>query len=271
MSEHRADRAQPQQPHEHRPDQAQISRRRFLQSAGVATLGAAVLGVGLPSTTQVGPSDEYAKLVKIAASDASSRGFQTQLTLPSYKDWGGYGSAFINFYCGLGPLECGISTTPAFGGKWHWFVNGASNAPSGPYEYNDSAVVTILLALDEGLAPNGVRNTIVFKVNGVEKYRTPTGYSTPFSDAQKARLILATAQSRDVTPPLAPWAVTHYQVTAAQMKLKTATNVWADVTTANVGYSRFHWPSGVATNGTADYNVNFSYLNSSTVYASLNK
>ena len=207
---------------------------------------------------------EYAKFVRVAPTSSSTKGFQVTLKLPSSKALVGQ-EDYINFYCGLHGLECGISTKnhPDFkvGGalKWRWFVNGTSKATGSP-EYSDGSTITLLLAIDESQ-----NNRIVFKVNGVQKFISPESYSA----IDNSRLIIAALQAVGIKRPLAAWKLTHAQVTASAMKYKTSNNTWQNITNNNAAWDKFNAPTDQATfPAIQNYTVSPN-LASSTIYASI--
>lgn len=183
---------------------------------------------------------EYAKFFRVQANTKNAKGFSALITLPCSKSFGHEGD-FINFYCGLGPFECGISTkrNAAFSGKWHWFANAlaASGEPVNmlaPVQYKDGEEVEICLMIDET-----ADNKIKFKVNR----RTVHTSKFSYSGQANSRLIIACAQATsDGDRPLAPWGIFHKEVTAAQIKYKNGFNTWRGITLKNASCDLWRLP-----------------------------
>jgi hypothetical protein len=212
---------------------------------------------------------EYAKIVRLTKSDYN-RGIQTTLTLPSYVELTNPEN-YINFYCGLGNYECGISIRAGEPG-WHWFVNGPEGPDGGIFgEFHNGDVINIKLTLDDKT------NQMVFLVNGDEKARSHRTYV----NQDNARVVLAscTHTYNDDTDPvpsyMPPWDVYHYQVVASNLQYKDANENWHYITSLSqlVDTSSTpridHWPEGVPCPNPQDYTVDFSQIGSSRVYASI--
>ena len=168
------------------------------------------------------------------------KGLRAHLTLPAGKSMAHEGD-FINFYCGLGPFECGISTKQSdfFAGGWHWFVNAApeSNEPvdmKAPVQYQDGDTIDISLMID-----SRDQNRIKFMVNGVIVYRSKMSYS----GQKNVRLVIACAQATPESDrPLAPWGIFHSPVVATQMQYKNCLNIWRNVNRINSTCTNFRLP-----------------------------
>ncbi|MGI6066297.1 MAG: hypothetical protein ACOYI2_07380 [Bacillota bacterium] len=168
------------------------------------------------------------------------KGLRALLTLPAVKSLAHEGD-FINFYGGLGPFECGISTKKSdfFAGGWHWFVNATpeSNEPinmKAPVQYQDGDTIEISLMIDRG-----DQNRIKFLVNGVLVHRSKMSYP----GQKNARLVFASAQATSESErPLAPWGIFHSPVVATRMQYKNRLHIWRNINQKNSTCRNFRLP-----------------------------
>lgn len=184
--------------------------------------------------------EEYAKFVRLNFLSANSRGCRTVLSLPRNKSMAHDGD-FINFYCGLGPFECGISTkrNPFFSERWHWFANALpeSGEPinmKAPPVFKDGDTIKIALFVDENCG-----GKIKFLVNGRMVHISRYSYK----GQNNARLVLACAQAtRSTEHPLAPWGIYHDWVIASQVEYKNAFHVWREISAQKTTVDVFRLP-----------------------------
>ena len=216
--------------------------------------------------------NEYAKLVRVTTRDTSTRGFQAKLTLPSSVTLPGTGD-YINFYCGFGPWECGLSIanrsdclTPSGQMKWRWFANtpdGVTNSSAKNIFFENSDTVKICLECNSS-------NKVVFSVNDVAVYTSAKAFADYKKDmSNPSRLILAASQE-GLSTPLPAWRVWHNQVVANSMMYKNKSNSWVRMTNGN-NVELDHWPVDREAPAPKDYILDKSYIGNAQIYVSLKK
>ncbi|WP_342437968.1 hypothetical protein NSS79_01235 [Paenibacillus sp. FSL L8-0436] len=189
---------------------------------------------------------EYAKFVRLYAptEKARGRGMQAQFKLPSTKLLGGEYD-YINFYCGIGGYEIGISTarTPLFLSngvyKWHWFVNTSNDdhkVENQPVQFNDGDTVTIKILLDP------TTNKLNFYLNGSS---SPIYIGTQvYKFLPDCRIVLGASQSSGFKAPLAAWRVFHDNVTVSNIYYRNTADTWVSMASGTL--TAFHHPEGVS-------------------------
>ncbi len=200
---------------------------------------------------------EYAKLVCVNTGSQANKGFQAVIRLPIYKDlpceWD-----YINYYCGLGNFECGVSTANRAEFKqkgelkWHWFTNTPDGQSSGDTLFADGTTIPICLERD-------ANDQVVFQVFGATVYTSLKTFKEYNSQDNPARLILAASQSSPITDPLLPWRIRQFQVVASSMKYKDSSGVWQDMVDASK-VTLDHWPKGITSPPPIDYRINVQHL-----------
>lgn len=223
--------------------------------------------------------DEYAKLVRVTTRNSANKGFQATLKLPS--------SAtvpqpydYINFYCGFGPWECGISIgnkpqckDPNGEIKWIWFANtpdpgddpdndkGAYRSSYRGIFFNNSDVIKIRLE-------RTTNDKIVFSVNDNAVYTSLKKYNEYSANlSNPSRLILAAGQN-GLSNPLPPWRIWHNQVVVSNMQYKNSSNSWVKMTNAN-NIELDAWPTDREHPEPKYYILDKSNIGNAQIYASL--
>jgi hypothetical protein len=190
---------------------------------------------------------EYAKFVRLYAptADHVGRGMQAQFKLPSTKSLGGEYD-YINFYCGIGGYEIGISTArkPLFLSngvyKWHWFVNtkiiGENPLMEQPVQFSDGDTVTIKILLDP------TTNKLNFYLNGSS---SPVYVGTKvYTSLPDCRVVLGASQSSGFNAPLAAWRIFHDNVTVSNIYYRNTADTWVPMASGEL--SAFHKPTQVS-------------------------
>ena len=206
---------------------------------------------------------EYAKLAKVEVK-ARGRGMQARVRLPDKVKFTSDSGNFINFYCGMGQYECGLSTAVGRPG-WRWFVNslgGEGNGGGTFGEFQNGEQVTIKLTL------NNATGQTEFWVNGQCKYVFSRRWSEQ-TGFDNCRFIFGalTAQYNGQTLP--PWGSWHTLAVANSLMYKDAAKVWRPLERSVATVSAFHWPSGVQCPDPQDYMVHDETLNCGAVSAEL--
>ena len=190
---------------------------------------------------------EYAKFVRLYAptTNGAGRGMQAQFKLPSTKSLvGSYD--YINFYCGIGGYEIGISTSikPLFlsGGvyKWHWFVNtsnGDTTVLDQPVQFVEGDTITVKILLD------ATTNKLNFFLNGST---TPVyvGSQVYTGTLDNCRIVMGAGQASGTVAPLTAWRIFHDNVTVSNIYYRNASNTWVAMTSGTL--DAFHEPSTVS-------------------------
>lgn len=212
------------------------------------------------------PLTEYAKLVCVNTGSLKNKGFQAVIRLPIYKElpceWD-----YINYYCGLGNFECGVSTAnrEEFKQKgelrWHWFTNTPDGQTCGDLLYEDGMTIHICLERD-------ATDHVVFQVSNRTVYTSLQTYLEYKGQDNPARLILAASQSSSITDPLPPWRIKQFQVVASSMKYKDDVGTWQDMVDVSK-VTLDHWPTGIIPPPPIDYRINTQYICNAIIYALL--
>lgn len=220
---------------------------------------------------------EYAKVSRVAVTTSNVYGVEATLQLPSQTKFNG---GYANFYLGLGPAECGVSTKTGKT-KWHWFANASGaemkNGDDGTFtQYSNGSSIKLKLVLNSS-------GYICFHVNGANvRTFTELGKYTP-STLKKLgdpRFVMAGCSkivAQNPTPTassLGDWTVYYTQATFSNMKYYTSPTASTSVTSNNAKAINIKWPvksSGaeIACNKPEYATFVTSSLNSSIVYQSM--
>jgi hypothetical protein len=206
---------------------------------------------------------EYAKLARVKV-QPEGRGFQARLRLPSELKFTSNTGNFINFYCGMGQYECGISTAVGRPG-WRWFANCLDRPANGGGtfgEFQNGDYVTVKLSLNDRIGQ------VEFWVNGTCCHLFPQKWpdETGFADC---RFIFGALTSPYVGGTLPPWGSWHGLTLASSMMYKDRSKVWREINKTNATADVFHWPSGVPCPDPQNYRLDSSMLDCSAVTAEL--
>lgn len=180
--------------------------------------------------------NEYAQICRFKAPFSDVTGIQFKVKIPNSSHLRPGTIDYINFYCGLGPFECGISTklTKTSAGIWtqFWNVPGTiEDSGNTVYDkFTGGKDVTLKLYIVDRAVPNvhpqADVGKVAFQVNG----KVMDVFNAPYApNSNGGRVILAAQQIANSLPTTDAWRVTHSAAIVSNVMYK-RNAVWYDMT-----------------------------------------